>query len=308
MSANFLLYPDSFMNVVSPEGQKQLRILDEAISHARNKGDIIFGNSVFISMQLPNSFNFLTLVNEDFRKTGLARDAQNILRRILFRKTPQSTTFIAFNQEFPNASNGMMGLSVVPLPCQPDQYVTNIPEWEIFHSVWDEFYANFFRNNNQLINWEADEYFPNLQYSNKILIEEAIKLIERKLGKILTKEEKEKITVQDFEREARMLNGQQLRPIATEIGKIIAERNYYTYDDEISRAEFQEIHQERHIYSIKKGNRYQYLSIDFSSAAFEVCDHNGNQIGEWLFSGTKNDQYRVNDHSLQSLKRGRVKR
>ena len=154
MKANFLLYPDSFLNILSPDGFKNLRILDATISDAKQKGDTIYGNPLFAQLILSNGTQLLDLMNSAVqRPIGFTNDHFKMLVKYFWNKSPNaSIDWISLNQEpeLKNQNNGMMGLPVNTKSCPDEKYVYNIPSWYEFH-------CKFLTANNHYIDWPDDE-------------------------------------------------------------------------------------------------------------------------------------------------------
>ena len=127
MKANFLLYPDSFLNILSPDGFKNLRILDATISDAKQKGDTIYGNPLFALLILSNGTQLLDLMNSAVqRPIGFTNDHFKMLVKYFWNKSPNaSIDWISLNQEpeLKNQNNGMMGLPVNTKSCPDEKYV-----------------------------------------------------------------------------------------------------------------------------------------------------------------------------------------
>lgn len=88
---------------------------------------------------------------------------------------------------------------------------------------------------------------------------------------------------------------------AKRIGAAICEANYYHREIELEELETAKgnKHAER-IYSIKIGNKHQFLSIDKQHGMLERCDDKGDHIMEIRFDGSKNKEKETN-HSLQCV-------
>ena len=84
---------------------------------------------------------------------------------------------------------------------------------------------------------------------------------------------------------------------AKEIGSKICELNYYHHEQELEALN-NDNQQIVKIYSIKKDNRYQFLSIDKRHGRFEWCDDNGDHLGELMFDGTAVENSQEASHSI----------
>lgn len=189
----------------------------------------------------------------------------------------------------PDQLNGLIGID------SSLDNVYSIPSWHEFH-------CKFLTENNQYIDWSKHEYLPNLEYSNLCLIDE----VKRKINSITN------IIPDDlYGQVIKTMNDDERIAYSKKIGSIVAERNFYVYDEELSKLEGRLKKSNRDIYYTNKNNRYLYLSIDFESVAFEVCDHKGDHLGEYLFTG-KFSKGSINkgpkDHGLRAVKNGILKR
>ena len=84
---------------------------------------------------------------------------------------------------------------------------------------------------------------------------------------------------------------------AKEIGSKICELNYYHHEQELEDLN-NDNQQIVKIYSIKKDDRYQFLSIDKKHGRFELCDNNGDHICELMFDGTSVEKSQEANHSI----------
>lgn len=84
---------------------------------------------------------------------------------------------------------------------------------------------------------------------------------------------------------------------AKEIGSKICELNYYHHEQELEELN-NDNQQIVKIYSIKKDDKYQFLSIDKKHGRFELCDDNGNHLCELMFDGTKVKNSQEANHSI----------
>lgn len=99
------------------------------------------------------------------------------------------------------------------------------------------------------------------------------------------------------------LNERDLYSYATDIGSKICGFNYYHRETELEKLEQHNGNvKAKTIFSIKKNNKYQFLSIDTQHGMLELCDDNGNHLGEYRFDGTPNGQNtQETDHSLMCV-------
>ena len=84
---------------------------------------------------------------------------------------------------------------------------------------------------------------------------------------------------------------------AKEIGSKICELNYYHHEQELE--DLNKCNQQIvKIYSIKRDDKYQFLSIDKRHGRFELCDDNGDHLCELMFDGTKVENSQKANHSI----------
>lgn len=84
---------------------------------------------------------------------------------------------------------------------------------------------------------------------------------------------------------------------AIEIGSKICELNYYQRETELEELN-KDNQQIVRIYSIKKGDKYQFLSIDKKHGRFELCDDKGDHICELMFNGDRVNNTQDPNHSI----------
>ena len=97
--------------------------------------------------------------------------------------------------------------------------------------------------------------------------------------------------------------GEKIKAYAEHIGALICSVNYYHREIELEELE------KRHgntkvsiIFSIKKNNQYQFISIDTAHGKFELCDDSGGHRGEIRFDGSPNGAATVEEnHGLRCI-------
>jgi len=115
--------------------------------------------------------------------------------------------------------------------------------------------------------WNPSEnYFPRLDYSN-LLVEN---------GNWETFRQKRDKTASYYERLA----------VIRDYGEKVAERNGYKHDVKISTLNSSAT-VKRIIFGAGKGKDKIYLSIDFETGGFEVCNYLGEHMGEYFYDGAK---------------------
>jgi uncharacterized protein YqfB (UPF0267 family) len=84
-----------------------------------------------------------------------------------------------------------------------------------------------------------------------------------------------------------------------EMAKNVADINGYKYNKRISsinstKKKLRDIYE-----TVDKHNNKIYLSTDFETGAFELCNHKGEHQGEYGFNGTKNKEAQPKNHSIR---------
>ena len=83
--------------------------------------------------------------------------------------------------------------------------------------------------------------------------------------------------------------GDRIKAYSEEIGSRICSLNYYHHEAELEKLEGKHGNKKvSKIYSIKKGQKYQFISIDTAHGKFELCDDSGTHLGEIRFDGSSN--------------------
>lgn len=70
-----------------------------------------------------------------------------------------------------------------------------------------------------------------------------------------------------------------------EMARKILERNFYSYEPQITQSNQRKKHSQREIYSINKNSTKLFLSIDHENFLFEVHADNGQHLGAINFRG-----------------------
>ena len=146
---------------------------------------------------------------------------------------------------------------------------------------WFGLHHHFFRHNpNDETYFKEGEhlYFPNLSYSNE--------LVNGNWTNFYDEQERKK-NFGSGSKEAIIRN----------IAEKIAIRNFYTFNPAISSNNQRIKKSFRQIFEAGAGKQKIYLSTDFESGAFEVCDYRGYHLGEYLFSG-KNEKGIDRSHDI----------
>lgn len=89
---------------------------------------------------------------------------------------------------------------------------------------------------------------------------------------------------------------------AKEIGSQICESNYYHHEKELELLNNANDSIVK-IYSIKKGDEYQFLSIDIKHGRFEWCNEKGDHISEVMFDGESVANSKDVNHSILNVEK-----
>lgn len=97
--------------------------------------------------------------------------------------------------------------------------------------------------------------------------------------------------------------GEKIKAYSEKIGSQICTDNYYHCETELSDLEKDHGNKKvSMIYSIKKDDKYQFISIDTAHGKFELCGDDGTHICEIRFDGSPNgDDTQAADHSLKCV-------
>jgi len=184
---------------------------------------------------------------------------------------------------------GLMGLQ--SSTCN-DDFVYDIDSWFDFHFLnyhnnsTDKHFIMSLRNLQETVN----SYFPNLLYSNALFTSKTTKSVDY-IWTLFYKSAKTKPEKNEYDT---LFGAGDKIAVIKELAPQIAYRNLYklnetlsNYNDKNNRGNgkttpFQ-------IFEQGIGNDKLYLSTDFEKGAFEVCDKNGKHLGEYFFSGKKNE-------------------
>lgn len=82
------------------------------------------------------------------------------------------------------------------------------------------------------------------------------------------------------------------------MAKQVAIINGYDYNQQVSDLN-KNTGQRREVYSAGKKRDVIYLSVDFETGGYEVCDYSGTHLGEYWFDGSQTQAAKPNTHSLK---------
>lgn len=169
-------------------------------------------------------------------------------------------------------------------------YIFDVKTWRKWHYDW--LYCH-----PECIVWGKNVLWPRL-----VLV---INILKEELKKHNISIPKKDIDVANafYEGIMKHLNERELYSYATAIGSKLCVFNYYHRETELEKLEEHNGNvKAKTIFSIKKNNKYQFLSIDIQHGMLELCDDNGNHLGEYRFDGTPNGQHtQESDHSLMCV-------
>ena len=169
-------------------------------------------------------------------------------------------------------------------------YVHNMVTWEDWHYKWNLEHPD---------EPDAEALYNGVWLCFDRLL--AILSSELKKANIAVPLEPKEIVNAFHEQIMKHLDERQIISEAKRIGAEICEANLYQREVELENLEaaYGNKHAER-IYSLKIGNKYQFLSIDKQHGMLEWCDDKGEHIMEIRFDGSKNKKKETN-HSLQCV-------
>lgn len=152
---------------------------------------------------------------------GFSNDIQKAIIRLIGHDDKYShslsVSFCEFDAEFNGNNNGLLGLQCDRFSC-PSKCAVYSEE------SWYRWKTDYLTKHPQHIDWKSSNhlYLPNLAYSNLLL---GLENRSRFGGKDHT----------DFYAKAGKMAGGDMIALSLEVGRIIAEANFYQYDDRVSR-------------------------------------------------------------------------
>ncbi|MCR5820074.1 MAG: hypothetical protein K6F94_03890 [Bacteroidaceae bacterium] len=181
-------------------------------------------------------------------------------------------------------------------------------------STIDKWHYQWFWNNPDKIDWSnsVNDIFPCYDKVIEILRQELQKLkgnpdsisgLEHLEKQYITSVDIDRLSAQEVVSKFYSLimdhkaeSGERIS-YAKEIGSKICELNYYHHEQELE--DLNKCNQQIvKIYSIKRDNKYQFLSIDKKHGRFELCDNKGDHLCELMFDGTKVENSQEANHSI----------
>ena len=174
--------------------------------------------------------------------------------------------------------------------CPSSDYIYDKETINSWHAEW------YFKHP-EAIDWKKfnNDIWPRYDLTIEILKQELLKA-----GEDIPAKEKD-IANCFHENIMKHLDERERISKAKKIGAAICEANYYHREVELEKLEAAHGNgQADLIYSIKKNDEFQFLSIDKQHGMLEWCDDKGNHQGEMRFDGSDNSR-KEDDHSLQCV-------
>ena len=192
-----------------------------------------------------------------------------------------------FNQKLDPKTNG--GLEYQGHPAT--NYIFDIETWKKWHYDWLYYHP-------ECIVWCKNVLWPRYN-----LVVEIVKKELKKNNITIPKNEKDVFNVFHTQLMGRLDENERIS-YATNIGSKICISNYYHREIQLEKLEAHNGNAKaKTIFSIKKNNKYQFLSIDIQHGMLELCDDNGDHLGEYRFDGTPNGQNTIEpDHGLRCVR------
>lgn len=216
-----------------------------------------------------------------------------------------------FDSEMEPKTHGGFGYNGHPIV----EYIYNFETWKNWRDKWCLEHPEF-------IDWDnSNGIFPFYIETIKILADELKNLkesVERGSNELgLTHKDRmymmsididdmdSKTIVDDFYRlimKHKAQDGERIS-YAKEIGTKICKLNYYHHELMLEKMEREKGNYKAEvIFSIRKKDKYQFISVDIQHGMFEVCDDMGNHKGEFRFDGSPNGENTIEpDHGLHCV-------
>lgn len=168
----------------------------------------------------------------------------------------QLTSLEEFEDMIHGDNPGLFGIDFSNLGLDPSKYFYDVNSWFSFHC------SKMLSINDQIVIKDSINVLTNTSYSNKVT-------------------ESWETYLSEVRRRQR---GEQ-RAHYLYTGSIVASRNYFIKDPELSDLNTRLSRAQREIFRIGSGNSRRYISIDFEKGGFEVYNHTGKHQGAIAFDG-----------------------
>ena len=277
IKGNLLLESEAFRltDAELPMFAERMEAFVLAVDKCRKHGDSIYGkgdlcNVIFLGKPLYEYYDSQSYKEIQQKIPGFSRDMHVYLTCDFLgydnKTLSDCTTLADLDSCFPTANNGLFGPECDRFDCSDELAVCS-------EETWHQWKIAYLTKQPHHIDWSkaTHQYLPNLDYSNLLL---GIECRNRFGGKDHT----------DFHAKANPKAGGDMIALSLEVGKIVAEANFYQYNDRVSKLNNSPDHI-RDIYSISVKGKIVHMSVDIHNAAFEVCDHNGRHQGQHQFDG-----------------------
>lgn len=218
---------------------------------------------------------------EKLRSWGISQKTHELLSNVLMQKP-------CLGKEISNSDWDNIASCKIDYGLQNDSnenYCTCEKEWQAER-------IKFYVANPDQIDWSQDEWFPNKEWSERLLKE----FINDRTTSL------EGPSSNDVENQAHNIlrrMGPEFQAKVSVLGADLCLGNFYFEEKTLSIEELELCGSQRRIFSITKQSRKQYISLDFAHGMFEYHDSSGNHLGEYRLLGTKNSDA-DKSHNLRS--------
>lgn len=160
---------------------------------------------------------------------------------------------------------------------------------------WQTERIKFYAANPDKIDWSQDEWFPNKEWSERLLKEF---INDRTTSLEGASSNSNNVENQAHDKLRRM--GAEFQAKISALGADLCLGNFYFEEKKLSKKERKLCGgSRRRIFSITKKSKKQYISLDFAHGMFEYHNSSGEHLGEYGFLGRKNSDA-DKSHNLKS--------
>ncbi|MBN8876850.1 MAG: hypothetical protein J0I32_04835 [Sphingobacteriales bacterium] len=297
---HLFLINDSFEieNIPESKRDKIFRDFCDAVENAMKSKDSFHGLPEIHNREYSYGtfyYDFLfqgwPVVNQNPALKGISSTTLNLYHSLVFAipglvsLLPSDSIFL---DQFQYLHYGYSGFA---MPSCPNPYVSCYSSWFEWKRLW-------LSQHQVEIVWKNgdDDFLPNKTLSDEILWKEVISHgMEDKLPKY-----KGNRTITFYE-EVMKKKGPNTEAYTIEVGKKVAEANYYIYLPVLSRNERDAVKSLRTIFRlIGRNGSPQYISLDHKHGMFEYHNERGDHRGEFKFDGSYNSEAQ-NSHNFRTL-------
>lgn len=299
---NLFFINETFEFNKTPIAERDLRFINfcKAMNNVKLEKDELYATEDIFTIQLSYGNIFSDLfykswseINNNPNLKGISNTAHSLFQSLLFA-VPRMVQSVNTHQDFLELFEG---LNFGNTGFQSDQNI-HIP-FICCENTWHLWKCDWLSKNQSLIVWDNIEnpFLPNKKYSDQLLMEEII--AHGKEHELIVKH-KNNVGLA-FHEEVMRPKGPEIQAYTIEIGKKIAEANYYKYEEDLSKNEHSKSGSVRNIYSvISKEGTLQYISLDHAHGMFEFHNNKGKHQGEFKFDGSFNSKAE-DDHSFKTI-------